>query len=89
MKFYLKHILIRKITTNICNCLVINFCIETFPEAILIFVKEKKEDFKGSFPDYTLPTFTTYKLLKNTCIFGELFCLQVKGTNAIELEKKK
>ena len=28
----------------------------------MIFIKEKKKDFKGSFPNYTLPTFTTYKL---------------------------
>ena len=36
-------------------------------EAILIFIKEKKKDFKGSFPNYTLPTFTTYKLFMISC----------------------
>ena len=45
------------------NCLVIIFHIETFPEAILIFIKQKKKASKGYFPDYTLPTFKTYKLL--------------------------
>ena len=42
MKFYLKHILTREITNKRDN-LVIIFHIETFPEAILIFIKEKKE----------------------------------------------
>ena len=35
--------------------------------------------------------FFEYHELKSICIFvylGELFCLQVKGTDAIELEKK-
>ena len=42
MKFYLKHILMREIT-NTRDYLVIIFHIETFPQAILIFIKEKKE----------------------------------------------
>ena len=42
MKFYLKHILRREIT-NTRDCLAIIFRIETLPEAILIFIKEKKE----------------------------------------------
>ena len=42
MKFYLKHILMREIT-NARDYLVIIFHIETFPQAILIFIKEKKE----------------------------------------------
>ena len=42
MKFYLKHILMRELT-NTRDYLVIIFHIETFPQAILIFIKEKKE----------------------------------------------
>ena len=42
MKFYLEHILTREIT-NKRNYLVIIFHTETFPEAILIFIKQKKE----------------------------------------------
>ena len=42
MKFYLTHILTKEIT-NSHDCLLIIFRIETFPEAILIFIKEKKE----------------------------------------------
>ena len=50
MKFYLKHILTREIT-NTRDFLVIIFRIETFPEAILIFIKGKKEKIsKDLFP---------------------------------------
>ena len=76
MKFYLKHILTREITTNTRNCLVIILRIGTFPEAILIFIKEKKEKIsKDLFLIYTLPTFTTYKQLKSICILRETFLL--------------
>ena len=45
-----------------------------FSRSYFDFYKRKeRKDFKGSFPDYTLPAFTTYKLLKGICIFGETF----------------
>ena len=89
MKFYLKHILTREITTNTRDCLAIILCIGSFPEAIWIFIKEKKEKIsKDLFPiiPFLLLQHTSY--WKAYVYLGTLFCLQVKGTDAIEFEKK-
>ena len=85
MEFYMNHILTREITTNARNCLVMIFHIETLPEAILIFIKEKKEKIsKGLFPIIPILILQHTSYRKAYVYLGELFCLQVKGTDAIE-----
>ena len=87
MKFYLKHILTREITIDTLDCLVKILHIRTFPEAILIFIEEKKEKLSK---DLFL---TLFLLLQHASYWkayvylGKLSCLQVKGKDAIKFKK--
>ena len=71
MKFYLKHILTRTITANTRDCLVIIFRIETFREAILIFMNKKKEKIsKDRFPIIPFLLHSIQGIEKHTYIWG-------------------
>ena len=73
MKFYLKHILTRD-NNKYTRLSDYNLSYRDFPRSYFDFYEGKeRKDFKGSFLDYTLATFTTFKLLKSVCIFGGTF----------------
>ena len=86
MKFYLKHILTRD-NNKYTRLSGYNPLHRDFPRSSFDFYKRKeRKDFKGSFPDYTLPTFTTYKLLKST--WGNFFVYKLKEQMQSNLKKK-
>ena len=78
MKFYLKHILTRKITANTRDCLVIIFRIETFREAILIFMNKKKRFQRIVSRLYPSYFYSIQGIEKHTYIWGNFFVYKLK-----------
>ena len=88
MKLYLKHILTREITTNTHDCLVIILRIGTFPEAILILIKEEKR-FQRIFPRLNHSYFYNIQAIeKHMYIWGNFFVYKLKEQMQSNSKKK-
>ena len=89
MKLYLKHILTREITTNTHDCLVIILRIGTFPEAILILIKEEKKRFQRIFPRLNHSYFYNIQAIeKHMYIWGNFFVYKLKEQMQSNSKKK-